>query len=158
MDCSLAGSSVHSVFQVRILEWVAISSSRGSFHPRERTCVSCTAADFCFFFFFLATLGLGCSMRTFSSLCEQGYSLVQLPGLPSRWALLQAGTVACGLQRLPCGGAVPVAAGLVALQHVGSPASGTEPLSPALAGGFMTTEPLGRHRHLSSMEPVLMTE
>ena len=97
-------------------------------------------------------------MRTFSSLCEQGYSLVQLPGLPSRWALLQAGTVACGLQRLPCGGAVPVAAGLVALQHVGSPASGTEPLSPALAGGFMTTEPLGRHRHLSSMEPVLMTE
>ena len=28
-------------------------------------------------------------MWTFSSLCEQGYSLVQLPGLPSRWALLQ---------------------------------------------------------------------
>ena len=30
MDCSLPGSSVHEIFQARILEWVAISSSRGS--------------------------------------------------------------------------------------------------------------------------------
>ena len=30
MDCSLPGSSVHGIFQARILEWVAISSSRGS--------------------------------------------------------------------------------------------------------------------------------
>ena len=30
MDCSLAGSSVHGVLQARILEWVAISSFRGS--------------------------------------------------------------------------------------------------------------------------------
>ena len=30
MDCSPPGSSVHGIFQVRILEWVAISSSRGS--------------------------------------------------------------------------------------------------------------------------------
>ena len=29
MDCSLPGSSVHGIFQVRILEWVAISYSRG---------------------------------------------------------------------------------------------------------------------------------
>ena len=28
MDCSLLGSSVHGIFQVRILEWIAISSSR----------------------------------------------------------------------------------------------------------------------------------
>ena len=27
MDCSLPGSSVHGIFQARILEWVAISSS-----------------------------------------------------------------------------------------------------------------------------------
>ena len=31
MDCSPPGSSVHGVFQARILEWVAISFSRGSF-------------------------------------------------------------------------------------------------------------------------------
>ena len=27
MDCSLPGSSVHGIFQARVLEWVAISSS-----------------------------------------------------------------------------------------------------------------------------------
>ena len=41
MDCSLPGSSIHGIFQTRILEWVAISSSRGSSRPKHRTCVSC---------------------------------------------------------------------------------------------------------------------
>ena len=40
-DCSLPGSSVHGIFQARILEWVAISFSRGSSQPRDRTQVSC---------------------------------------------------------------------------------------------------------------------
>ena len=40
MDCSLQGSPVHGIFQARILEWVAIFSSRGSFQPRDRTLVS----------------------------------------------------------------------------------------------------------------------
>ena len=40
MDCSLQGSSVHGILQARILEWVAISFSRGSFCPRDQTCVS----------------------------------------------------------------------------------------------------------------------
>ena len=40
-DCSPAGSSVHGISQTGILEWVAISSSRGSSRPRDRTCVSC---------------------------------------------------------------------------------------------------------------------
>ena len=31
MDCSLPGSSVHGIFQARVLEWVAISSSNASF-------------------------------------------------------------------------------------------------------------------------------
>ena len=39
---SLPGSSVHGVFQTRILERVAISYSRGSFQTRNRTCVSRT--------------------------------------------------------------------------------------------------------------------
>ena len=34
MDCSLPGSSVHGISQARILEWVAISFSRGSSRPR----------------------------------------------------------------------------------------------------------------------------
>ena len=42
MDCSPPGSSVQAILQVRILDWVAISSSRGSCPPRKWTCVSCT--------------------------------------------------------------------------------------------------------------------
>ena len=40
MDCSLPGSSVHGIFQARVLEWVAISFSRGSSQLRDRTQVS----------------------------------------------------------------------------------------------------------------------
>ena len=42
MDCSLPGSPVHGILQARVLEWVAISSSRGSSQPRDQTHVSCT--------------------------------------------------------------------------------------------------------------------
>ena len=41
MDCSPLGSSVHGISQARILEWVAISFSRGSSRLRDQTCVSC---------------------------------------------------------------------------------------------------------------------
>ena len=40
VDCSLPGSSIHGILQARILEWVAISFSRGSSQPRGRTQVS----------------------------------------------------------------------------------------------------------------------
>ena len=40
MDCSLPGSSLHGILQARVLEWVAISFSRGSSQLRERTGVS----------------------------------------------------------------------------------------------------------------------
>ena len=35
MDYSLPGSSIHEIFQARVLEWVAISFSRGSSGPRD---------------------------------------------------------------------------------------------------------------------------
>ena len=41
MDCSPPGSSVHGISQARILEWVAISYSRGSSRCRDRTRVYC---------------------------------------------------------------------------------------------------------------------
>ena len=41
MDHSPPGSSVHGISQARILEWIAISCSRGSSQPRNRTHVSC---------------------------------------------------------------------------------------------------------------------
>ena len=40
MDCSLPGSSIHGIFQAMELAWVAISFSRGSSRPRDRTQVS----------------------------------------------------------------------------------------------------------------------
>ena len=52
MDCSPPASSVHGfscvheIFQGRILEWVAISFSKGSSPPRDRTQVSCTEVRF----------------------------------------------------------------------------------------------------------------
>ena len=49
MDYSLPGSSVHAILQARTLEWVAISSSRGSSQSRDWTCisyVSCIAGRF----------------------------------------------------------------------------------------------------------------
>ena len=41
MDCSLLGSSVYGILWVKILEWVAMSSSRGSSQSRDQTQVSC---------------------------------------------------------------------------------------------------------------------
>ena len=42
MDWSLPGFSVHGILQARILEWVAISFSKGSSWPRDWTHISCT--------------------------------------------------------------------------------------------------------------------
>ena len=41
MDCSPPGHSVHGIFQAGILEWVAISFSRGSSWPRDRIPIFC---------------------------------------------------------------------------------------------------------------------
>ena len=46
MDCSLPGSSVQGILQARILEWVAMSFSRGSSQPRDLTQVSRIAGRF----------------------------------------------------------------------------------------------------------------
>ena len=46
MDCSPPGSSLHGILQTRILEWVAISFSRGLSQPRNQTWVSCIAGRF----------------------------------------------------------------------------------------------------------------
>ena len=46
IDCSPPSSSVHGILQARILEWVAMPSSRGSSEPRDWTQVSCVAGGF----------------------------------------------------------------------------------------------------------------
>ena len=49
MDCNLPGSSIHGIFQARVLEWVAISFFRGSSPPRDQTLASRIAGR-CFMF------------------------------------------------------------------------------------------------------------
>ena len=47
MDCSLPNFSVHGILQARILEWIAMSSSRGSSHPSDQIHIFCIAGRFC---------------------------------------------------------------------------------------------------------------
>ena len=77
MDCSPPGSKVHGILQARILEWVVISSSRGSFQLRDWTSiswVSCTAG------WFFSTEPLGKSHTTLHTL-----AFCQLPLPPWLW-------------------------------------------------------------------------
>ena len=46
VDCCPSGSSIRGILQVRILQWVAISFSRGSSQPRDQTQISCIAGGF----------------------------------------------------------------------------------------------------------------
>ena len=54
-DCSLPVSSVHGISQARMLEWVAISSSRGTSHPGIWTPVSCISCIGRWFLYHCAT-------------------------------------------------------------------------------------------------------
>ena len=46
MDYSLPGSYIHEIFQARVLEWIAMPSSRGSPQFRDQIQVSCIAGGF----------------------------------------------------------------------------------------------------------------
>ena len=59
VDYNLSGSSVHGIFQARVLQWIAISFSRGSSQPRNQSRVSCIAGR-CFTIW--ATREAPCSM------------------------------------------------------------------------------------------------
>ena len=48
MGCSQPGSSVHGISQKRTLEWVGVSSSKGSSWPRDQTHVSCDRQILCY--------------------------------------------------------------------------------------------------------------
>ena len=62
MNCSLPGSSILGILQARILEWVAISFSRGTFQPRDRTQVSHIVGRY---FNLWATRVITCAMGTY---------------------------------------------------------------------------------------------
>ena len=66
-SCPPPGSSVHGIFQARILEWVAIPISRGASQSRDLTLVSCFAG---IFFTSWATIFVDCASIQFSSVAQ----------------------------------------------------------------------------------------
>ena len=81
MDCSLRGSSTHGIFQARVLEWVAISFSRGSSRPRHRTRVSHIASRR------LSHQGSSCSTCCNSDVLTAHWTLRTLKSLTAVWNL-----------------------------------------------------------------------
>ena len=61
MDCCLPGSSLHGILQARILEWVAMPSSRGSSQPRDWTHVSCIGRWILYCLSHQGSPGISCS-------------------------------------------------------------------------------------------------
>ena len=163
MDCSPPGSIVYEIFQVRILEWVAISFSKRSSWPRDWTCICCKspalAGEFFtswatseLFIFILAALGLPCFALAYFSCSGQALLFTAVLGL----LLRSTGSSVHGLQQLQCNSSGSVAPGLTAqaqqLRFIGllvlctrdPPRTGTESMPPALAGKFLTTAPPGK--------------
>ena len=111
------------------------------------------------FFFFLAALGLRCCTWVFSSCGEQGLLFTAVRGL-----LIAVASLCCGARAVGARASVVVAHGLSScgaralecrLSSCGAralllrvmwdlPRPGFKPVSPALAGGFLTTVPPGK--------------
>ena len=74
MDYSLPGSSVHGIFQARLLEWVAISCSRGPSRPRDRTHV------LCLLYWLVGSLPLHCQVSP-----KTQHGKIKHPGFLKAW-------------------------------------------------------------------------
>ena len=171
VECSPPGSSVYGIFHARILEWVAVSFSRGSSQPRDRTQVSCITGR-CFnlwatrealghmvvLFLVFKESSILFSIVTVS-ICSYHISHGKAHFSPSTlWELLwllfghyvmtssfdTLWTIACQ---------APLSMELPRQQHwIGLPFPspgdlpdpGIKPSSPLLAGRFFTTEPQGK--------------
>ena len=122
MDCSPPSSSVHRILQARILEWIAISSSRGSSQLRDQTHISYVSCIGRWVLYQLHHLGRPRVLEwvAIPIFLTQGSNL----GLPHYRQILyhlsHEGNPSCGI--------------LV-------PQSGIEPLSFVLQGRFLTTGP-----------------
>ena len=102
MACSPPGSSVHEILQARVLEWVSMSSSKGSSWPRDQThvsCIFCTAGGF---FTHWATIKFNKITVLFSGFSQRGRIF------RSKWESLHRGWMcwimacwACQETRLP---------------------------------------------------------
>ena len=81
MDCGPPGSSVSGTLQPRILEWVAISFSWGSFQPRDRTRVSCVSCIGRWVLYCCATWEAQKCLQTVSEVAPRGHKVTPSGGL-----------------------------------------------------------------------------
>ena len=86
MDCSPPGSSAHRTLQARILEWVAISSSRGSSPPKDRTCVSCIGRWVLYYQCYLGSPHIGQNSEQMKQNVNSWY--IQIKGISSVFIML----------------------------------------------------------------------
>ena len=123
MDCSLPHSPIHGIFQARLLEWVAISFSRGSSRPRDRTRVSLIVSR-CFTVW--ATREVKWKLLMCPTLCDPMDCIVQWnsPGQNTG-----VGSVSL-------------------LQGIYLPNPGMEPRSPALQVDSLPAEPQGKPKNI----------
>ena len=133
MDHSPLGSSVHGILQARILEWVSTSSSRWSSRPWDQTHVSCVSWIAGRFLTWGATGKF--KVLFIQMCCAQSFSYVQL--FATSWTVACQAPLSVGFswQEYWSGLSFPSPGDL--------PGPGIEPMSPALAGGFFSTEPPG---------------
>ena len=158
MDCSLPGSSVHEISQARILEWVAISCSRGSSQPRGGAQVSCIGRWILHRqrhlespFQPLVIKRSFASSHPVGSVWKEREKLHHIQNFLSSYRL----TLCCLVSKscltlcdpVDCGPSGSSAHGISQVRTFPSPGDlpnpGIKPMSPALAGGFFTTEPPG---------------
>ena len=115
MDCSPPGSSVHRIFQARILECIAISFSRGSSQPRDQICISCVASGF------------------FTSEPPGALSILSTP-----WTVAYQAPLSMGFSRQEYWSGLPFPSPGVL------PNPGIEPGSPTWKAEALTSEPPGK--------------
>ena len=154
MDCSLPGSSVHGIFQARILDWVAISFSRGSSQPRDGTWVSRTIGRCFTVWATREVLSLVSGHQVGSGNVNTGVcACVCVCTLSDVWLLATPRTV---------DHQSPLFVGFSRWKHRSGlpfptpgdlPDPGIKPASPAMAGRFFTTVPRGKPKALNYLSP-----
>ena len=145
MDCSPPDSSAHGIFQARILEWVAISSSRGSSQPSDWTHVSCISCR--------QILYQGANFTNFTSLPKLRFTITVT--LCSKSHTIKADLITCPpdsnriweergrgspfFSQFICGGGIPVALHSIFIE-VSTKAINfsASSLLPLIAGGTMS--------------------
>ena len=132
MEYSPPGSSVHEIFQARILEWIAIFFSRGSSQPKDQTLISLGArvplkyrqiyfwnGDDLYFYYIYKIMLFSHQVMSNSS---------QHP-----WTIARQTPPSMGFPRQEYWSGLPFSS----LGNLPNP--GIKPSSPALSGGFFTT-------------------